>query len=394
MRPRTRRAVSVALSIGLHALLLLQVWTWTVAPAESAIPELLPVRIMEPAAARQPAAPQSAPPQAAPPEVAKVEPPAVQPPPPEPPKPEPEPEPEKKIPLPEQIVSPPDAGENEVPPDTRFKSDQDVRVKEQQVKRGEPKPGESGLGEDAESDSAEKAPPPKPQPPKPQQRKPLPAKPAGPQPPSKASDNPRGREPQPRAPAVPDLDRLMPDALRLAQQGYGQPPVASEEQAEQAQRRLAGGGGGTYLPMGPIGTLDYLPDVREGDITLLNTKAEVFAPFVRRVAMRVFQNFWISLRRELSTNNLSAEETVQAEAVMSPSGEMLRFTILERSSRVTLSTDRRLQQACNVAFFDRNPPPGARWQDGNIHFVFATTLQTSATPRGPTYWVHLAAGLK
>ena len=33
------------------------------------------------------------------------------------------------------------------------------------------------------------------------------------------------------------------------------------------------------------------PTCSEGDITLLNTKAEVFAPFVRRVAIRVFQNF-------------------------------------------------------------------------------------------------------
>jgi hypothetical protein len=31
-------------------------------------------------------------------------------------------------------------------------------------------------------------------------------------------------------------------------------------------------------PGGRRGTMDFLPDVREGDVTLLNTKAELFAP--------------------------------------------------------------------------------------------------------------------
>src|SRR5207247_662987 len=34
---------------------------------------------------------------------------------------------------------------------------------------------------------------------------------------------------------------------------------------------------------GERGTLDHLPDIQRGDVTLLNTKANVFAPFVRRV---------------------------------------------------------------------------------------------------------------
>ncbi|MFN8642551.1 MAG: hypothetical protein U0802_13190 [Candidatus Binatia bacterium] len=84
-----------------------------------------------------------------------------------------------------------------------------------------------------------------------------------------------------------------------------------------------------------MGTLDYLPDVREGDITLLNTKAEMFAPFVRRVAVRVFQNFWISLKKDL-TAPLLADEQVEAEAVMDPRGEMINFTITRRSPRMTL----------------------------------------------------------
>ncbi len=370
MHPRARRATSVALSIAVHVLFLL--WVATVAVT---IPQLtqsgaMPVRIIEPRA-RPKVAPKPPPPQVAkaqPPEPAKPEvpPPQAQPPP---------PEPERKIPLPEQIVSPPDAGKNEVPPDTRLKSDRDNTVEKQQVKRGEPKPGES---------APEVKPVAKPQPKKP---------PAPPQP--VRNNAPPAREPRTQLAKLPSLDRLLPNAVRLAQEGYGQPPEVVPDVAEQRpQRQLTGGNDGLFVPAGPVGSLDYLPDVREGDITLLNTKAEVFAPFVRRVALRVFQNFWISLKKDLAGAPLSAEEQIEAEAVMDPRGEMIGFTITRRSSRISLASDRRLQQACNVGFFDRNPPPGARFEDGNIHFVFATEIQAAGTPQGGAYWVQLAAGLK
>jgi hypothetical protein len=38
-----------------------------------------------------------------------------------------------------------------------------------------------------------------------------------------------------------------------------------------------------------------------------------------------------------------------------------------------------LHEACNEAFFDRNPPPGAVAEDGNIHFVMQTVVQTFPT---------------
>ena len=372
MHPRARRATSIALSIALHALLLL--WVATVAVNIPQMPQsgAMPVRIIEPRARpKLPPAPPKPPQQVAkapPPEPAKPD----IPPPEQPPK----QEPERKIPLPEQIVQPPDAGKNEVPPDTRFKSDQDTRVEKEQVKRGEPKPGES---------KPEVKPAAKPAPPKP---------PAPPQP-QPARNAPPGREPQPRVAKLPSLDRLLPNAVRLAQEGYGQPPEVVQDASEQRpQRQLTAGKDGLFIPTGPVGTLDYLPDVREGDITLLNTKAEVFAPFVRRVAVRVFQNFWISLKKDLTSAPLTAEEQIEAEAVMDARGEMIGFTITSRSSRIALGSDRRLQQACNVGFFDRNPPPGARWDDGNIHFLFATAIQSASSQQGAAFWVQLAAGLK
>ena len=373
MHSRARRATSVALSIALHALLLLWVATVSVTMGPLTEPPPLPVRIIEPRARPKAPAQPKPPPQvakAAPPEPAKpdVPPPEVQ---------QPPPPPERKIPLPEQIVQQPDAGQNEVPPDTRLKSDRDTKVEKEQVKRGEPKPGES-------------APEAKPA------AKPAPKKPPAPPRPRPARNNaPPGREARPQVAKLPSLDRLLPNAVRLAQEGYGQPPeVVPDAQEQRPRRELSGGNDGLFIPTGPVGTLDYLPDIREGDITLLNTKAEVFAPFVRRVALRVFQNFWISLKKDLSGAPLTTQEEIEAEAVMSPRGDMIGFTVTSRSSRISLGSDRRLQQACNVGFFDRNPPPGARWEDGNIHFQFATLIQAVGSPQGAAFMVQLAAGLK
>ncbi len=386
MHPRARRAISVALSIALHALLLLEVWRWSIAVPVDGDPAPMRVTIVEPRSQRgapRPVKPKQAPP----PQVAQVEPPQVEPPkvevpPVEVPPEVPPPQPEKKLPLPEQIVQPPDEGKNEVPPDTRFQSDRDVKVEKQQVKRGEPKPGESAPGEAA-----------------PLKPVPAPRKPAAPAKPAPASQRPGGgkprREPPPRLASLPKLDRLMPDALALAREGYGQPAPPQPRAAPQtAPRQLAGGNDGLFLPTGPIGTLDYLPDIREGNITLLNTKAELNAPFVRRVALRVFQNWWIALKREITGAGLTTEEAVEAEAVMDPQGEMISFRITRRSPRIALGIDRRLQAAANVAFFDRNPPPGARSDDGNIHFVFAAEIRAVASPRGPMYFVQLGTGLR
>ena len=67
---------------------------------------------------------------------------------------------------------------------------------------------------------------------------------------------------------------------------------------------------------------------------------------------------------------------------MDSAGEMVAFNVNQRSARISLASDRRLQQACNDGFFDRNPPPGARAKDGKIHFILRTAVQSAPTPRG------------
>lgn len=302
---------------------------------------------------------------------------------------------EVEVPLPEQqIVSMPDAGVEKPPPDTRFLSDRDNVVEQESVKRGEPAPSRDEDGDDinaAEPDAPEvpeapavkapqevaKAEPPKPA--APPVREPIPEL-AARQPDTGAAPVRRDGAGRP----LPNLESLLPNALALAAQQAKQAPAPEAE---------ADAGGGAEQPPAPApgrqrraaawepstslrGTLDHLPDVQPGNVTLLNTKAEMFAPFVRRVMLRVFQNMMILLKRGASSMRPGTSEQIQMEAIMSPKGDMISLRVIEHSASRALGLDRLLTEACNQAFFDRNPPPGAAGPDGNIHFIMQTVVQT------------------
>lgn len=364
------RSGAATLSILLHAALLWIVAGWVVTEPgafESDLDRVV-VTLAQPKAPPPPPAPVAPPPPPAavppPDDVATSE----AEPPPEPPAEQPK---ELEIPLPEQqIVSMPDAGEERPPEDTRFLSDRDNVVEEQMVKRGEPAPSQDQDGDDIaaadpESESSDKelevaavdlddigAPP-------------APAD-------SGVSDRP-----------LPDLESLLPNALALAQQQARdemtpRPESGGAPPAKARQRSAVAWEPSTALR----GTLDHLPDVRPGNVTLLNTKAEVFAPFVRRVMLRVFQNMMILMRRNAATMRPGANEQIEAEAIMSQAGEMIGLRFTQRSTSMSIGLDRMLTEACNEAFFDRNPPPGAVAKDGNIHFVMRTVVQTYPAPGG------------
>lgn len=368
MSDRLTLSNAFALSVLLHGLLLALLPILRQAPVNIAAP-LLDVDVVSVAPPPRPVAAPAAP--VPPPPVPPSEdtsPPQAAPPP---------------VLLPEhQIVSPPDAGENRPPEEARFLSDRDTSVKEQMIRRGETEaaaaqdtkaeaPAQDAKAEapatEKETTAGEQAPP---------SRKPPGADPRT-APRAEAAAQPAARPGPRELAAVPSLDQLLPAAPQLAREGFGQPDEARKPgpPAQRADRgdllRYGGGAGDTG---GRRGVFDYIPDVREGDITLLNTKAEQFSPFVRRVAIRVFQNLVISMRRELTNQARSGQEFVVVEAIMSRKGDLLSLAVKDRSGTSALSTDRHLQHACYEGFFDRNPPPGAEGSDGNIHFLFTTRV--------------------
>ena len=140
----------------------------------------------------------------------------------------------------------------------------------------------------------------------------------------------------------------------MASEGYGRAESESsgtEEKVREQPDLLKQGGGGWQVTSNRPGALDFLPDVREGDITLLNTKAELFSPFVRRVAVRVFGHLVILLRRQLegvSTTTTSAAsdgpafETVIWYSSGRPAVATSGTAILSTVSSATESTPVRL----------------------------------------------------
>ena len=132
---------------------------------------------------------------------------------------------------------------------------------------------------------------------------------------------------------------------------------------------------------GRRGAPDYLPNVREGNLTMLNAKADRFAPFVRRVGLRVLQGFSMEFKSQIISGAVPAgKDNVQVEAVMSRDGK--RMDVYLRQHNGDLSADRVLLGNLNdKIFFDENPPAEAVAADGRIHFVFALDAVVSYDDR-------------
>jgi hypothetical protein len=266
-----------------------------------------------------------------------------------------------------QIVSPPDAGEEKEPANAHLLSDRNNTVKEETVHRAEPAAG---------NPDAKPAPPPEEAKIAKEQRPAAPKPQVAPKPQAVPRPQPARESSHTQVASLPKLDQLLPPAGDLIREGLVQPEAAPphpapEQQASVQRNDLLRHGDPWRTGNSRGGSLDFLPSVREGDITMLNTKAEQFAPFVRRVAVRVFENFRILLRRSIDSRSAeSVEEYATIEAIMDKQGRLLSIQAKDRSTNAALGTDRNLQAATREGFFDRNPPPGAEAADGNIHFIF------------------------
>ncbi len=325
---------------------------------------------------------------AAPPQIAQVRPQAQvqlqvkeEPPPEEPPKEEDKPMP--AVPE-EQIVSVPDEVNDQVPDKTRLLSDRNTAVKEQTVAIGTPltKPPE-----EQKQQTPEKA-----DPNKTQQEKP-----------TQLALNTPVRDPSRKLPVENPLEKAVKEARqkRSPAKGAPQAPRAkpqlfarpndllargwlSQDGDAEAQRTPPSGNEllamappparENFLTMpGPRGTLDHLPDVRKGNLTFLNTKASRFAPFVRRVAQRVFQNLLIYQRRNLQVDDVvAASNPVQIQAKLDGQGVLRGLTFHTRSG--SYAVDESLLDACQQGAWDENPPAEAKSDDGFYHFIFRSKI--------------------
>jgi hypothetical protein len=275
----------------------------------------------------------------------------------------PETRPQAPAPAPRQMVAPPDRINDRASENPRFESDRDNTVEHETVNPGVPNPG-------AEAPPAPKAPP--------QQRAVAPDRPPPASPRQMArrpAPPPRPEAPEPKhAPALDDLFAST-EELVAAQRAAPQQALSAEDSGT-GRRRLA-----LAVPpvapewalAGPRGTLDNLPDIQRGSVTLLNTKANEFSPFVRRVGERVFQHLIIRQRRLELQQILTARHPVQMRVILDRRGKLKSVRIDEQSGSATM--DDTLSDALNTAAFDNNPPPAAANTNGDFEFVFQAQLR-------------------
>jgi hypothetical protein len=302
----------------------------------------------------------------------------------------------------QQIVAPSDQ-ENELPPTApAFLSDRDNRVEKESVKKGNPDAGasEPPPPKPAEAVASAKAPPP----PAPQKAAPGPeARPAPPRaeakaPPAQRPARPVGRpiervqelpgDTEPAGKPLPGLDQLLaPPSEVLAKADTGGRPsggaAAATAPADDPRRDLVSAPPPAPRGIfgGPRGTFDDLPDVAQGNLTLLNTKADRFAPFVRRVGTRVFQNLLIFQRRNLGLSDiLAAHEPITVRAILDKGGKLKTLDIEDRSG--SHAVDQTLLDALRQAAFDQNPPQSAANANGEYEFIFQAQLAAAIAP-GP-----------
>jgi outer membrane biosynthesis protein TonB len=208
---------------------------------------------------------------------------------------------------------------------------------------------------------------------------------------------------------LPHLDNLLLDDSTLSAKFAQKAPEAQEQSTSSSRSARAAsvrdykafsrpqGSGAAFTSSG--GIRDFLPNLPDGDITLLNAKAATYAGFVRRVAVQVFGQLlskgWDQLTHA-EIRQLTSETTI--EAVLSRDGKFLRANILSESGSRLF--DNVVDQSVRGGARDPNPPAGAEAKDGLIHFIFKarswSEYMTAPRTGAPVErrWILLATGLE
>ncbi len=163
-----------------------------------------------------------------------------------------------------------------------------------------------------------------------------------------------------------------------------QPDSNANETAESRLNSIAG----------ISGNPDLLTGIQDGEITLLNAKADRFAVFVRRVALQVFSALRTSNWYEIGDLHSGFEtQEVSIRAVLDKNGKFISYELL-KSSKTDLF-DRVLVQSVKKGAWDRNPPQSALAADGTIKFIFQSKAWVRGGVNGRSHqWILLSTGLE
>ena len=281
-----------------------------------------------------------------------------------------------------QIVSPSDQQASTSPQrDTALLSDRDSSTEHEQIRRGVAPEAGPELGKQSQ-----------------------------PAPPSTAQKQVQSRSAKrPEEKTPPKLSQLRLDAETVQNKFSLRAKSSAQDVEQEVQRAVSGSASAGYntfsRPMGAgaavlglSGSPDYLPNLPDGDITMLNAKASQFAVFVRRVATQVFAQLrsqgWDALRAEDIVN---ISQPAIMRATLSPHGDLIKVEQLRPSGSTNF--DDVLRAAIKAGARDPNPPKEAVDINGNYSFIFQSQswARMAISRNGaPTQrrWLLLATGLE
>ena len=155
----------------------------------------------------------------------------------------------------------------------------------------------------------------------------------------------------------------------LAKFGAEKPQDSQREQQEANARPFSRPEGSGAQFLGLNGSLDHLPNLPDGDLTMLNTKANKFAVFVRRVALAVFSELRSNGWEHLSASDInSLTQDTEVRAQLSLDGRLLGVQISNSSGSSRF--DSVVGESVKAGAADPHPPKEAVAADGTIRFIF------------------------
>jgi hypothetical protein len=276
-------------------------------------------------------------------------------------------------------------------PDTNLKSDHDSAVEKQQIKKGDPDagiPGQSTASKQSSNQNLKEAPVSKKQMPSQAQEK------------KQVVTTPKVLNQARNIPKQINKKLDLSPATQLLNQVQNQEITKKPESQNTADSptpfsRSSGTGAKFY---GFSGASDFLPNISDGDLTLLNAKADKFSVFVRRVAVRIFQILKQSGWERLSANEVrSIRDWSYVKASMNLKGELLNVTLHGTSGSIHF--DGVLKDAVTRGMPDPHPPKEAIADDGNIRFIFLAkswSMSSTGNQGGllERRWLMLKTGLE
>ncbi len=145
---------------------------------------------------------------------------------------------------------------------------------------------------------------------------------------------------------------------------------------------------------GISGNPDLVSNIFDGEMTLLNAKADRFAVFVRRVALRVFSALkssnWYEIG-DISSGYQTEEVTILA--TLDKTGKLINTNLIQSSK--SSHFDKVIINSVKKGAWDRNPPLTALTNDGFIKFIFKSKALVKGGPQGRSrQWIILSTGLE